>query len=79
MISVGDKVFQTKYDWGKYPNGLFKTYIVKEITNDNHALGGGRGISCIEVDTSQFIHYIPENTWIKIENFRDSKIEQILS
>ena len=80
MINVSDKVFQIKYDWGKDSNGKFKTYIVQEIiilldNKDNY----DRGISCYELPNLNYIHYTPEKTWIEVEDFRNSKIEKILS
>jgi len=83
MINLGDKVFQTAYDWGKIPDGNLKKYIVVGVSIDcyNH-----RVIACREVSNSkgvasygEFIQHTLENTWTKVEDFRNNKIKQILS
>lgn len=75
MINLGDKVFQTAYDWGRIPDGNLKKYIVVgvSITFDNQV------IACREVSNSKFIQHTLENTWTKVEDFRNNKIKQILS
>ena len=78
MINIDDIVIQLKYEWGKDLNGDYIKYRVVELSQDSHALGGGRGISCREISNNQFIHYIPENTWMKLEDYRNSKIEKII-
>lgn len=77
MIKVGDRVFQIKYDWGKNSNGGHILFEVESIGNV-HPYLGGRGITCMNLSTSESVIYIPESTWVKVEDFRKSKIKQII-
>lgn len=75
MFKVGDRVFQIQYDWGKNSNGGYILFEVESISNDHPYLGGG---TCRNLSTSELAIFIPENTWIKVEDFRKSKIKQII-
>lgn len=77
MIKVGDRVFQIKYDWGKNSNGGYILFGVESIGNV-HSYLGGRVITCMNLSTCESVIYIPESTWIKVEDFRKSKIRQII-
>lgn len=71
-LKVGDILIQVHYNWGKDSNGDYIKYRVVELNDDYQ-------VSCIEISTNKFSHYIPENTWIKVEDYRNSKIKKILS
>lgn len=75
-MEVGDKVIQLRYDWGKNPDGGYYTYIILSISGDHPF--GGLGLNCLNLNTGQKPLFIPSNTFIELDKFRDSQIEKIL-
>jgi len=74
-MTVGDKVYQIKYDWGKKPNGkyyVFEVYSVFKFHNADECVdcyGGERG-RCV---------FISSETFIKINDIRIKKLNKILN
>jgi len=77
-MELGDKVYQILYDWGKKPDGSFYLYEVKKISKDNHATGGGKGLDCYNHETNSTSLYIPENTWIKVSDYRIKRLNNLI-
>lgn len=76
MVKVGDKLYQIKYDWGKKPNGTYYVFEVSHICPEHPF--GGRGINCIG-GKNGLVLFIPENTFIEINKYREKKLKRILN
>lgn len=74
MIKVGDKLYQIEYHWGKKPDG--SRYIF-EVTDIRDHPFGGRALNCNGGEYG-YIIFIPENTFVKVCDYRDKKLKRIL-
>lgn len=75
-MELGDKVYQIRYDWGKKPDGSFYLYEVKKICSDTN--NRNRNLDCHNLEENYTSLYIPENTWIKVSDYRIKRLNSLI-
>ena len=75
-MELGDKIYQILYDWGKKSDGSFYLFEVKSICSDT--TGRNRYLDCYNHETNSTSLYIPENTWVKISDYRIKRLNSLI-